>query len=87
MMVGRIFLVLTGACQFGHGAGGFTANFIQVEYDTVEFAFCQLKQLVAEIVASLRGDVPDADIADTTPEVPPVGSVSYWCRYAHEILM
>ena len=28
MMVGRVFLVLTGACQFGHGAGGFTTNFI-----------------------------------------------------------
>ena len=28
MMVGRIFLVLTGACQFGHGVGGFTTNFI-----------------------------------------------------------
>ena len=24
----RIFLVLTGACQFGHGVGGFTTNFI-----------------------------------------------------------
>ena len=22
MMVGRVFLVLTGACQFGHGVGG-----------------------------------------------------------------
>ena len=28
MMVGRVFLVLTGACQFGHGVGGFTTNFI-----------------------------------------------------------
>ena len=28
MMVGRIFLVLTGACQFGHGVGGFTTNSI-----------------------------------------------------------
>ena len=28
MMVGRVFLVLTGACQFGHGVGGFTSNFI-----------------------------------------------------------
>ena len=28
MMVGRAFLVLTGACQFGHGVGGFTTNFI-----------------------------------------------------------
>jgi len=28
MMVGRVFLVLTGACQFGHGLGGFTTNFI-----------------------------------------------------------
>ena len=26
MMVGRVFLVLTGACQFGHGVGGFTNN-------------------------------------------------------------
>ena len=26
MMVGRVFLVLTGACQFGHGVGGFTTN-------------------------------------------------------------
>ena len=24
----RVFLVLTGACQFGHGVGGFTTNFI-----------------------------------------------------------
>ena len=28
MMVGRVFLVLTGACQFGDGVGGFTTNFI-----------------------------------------------------------
>ena len=28
MMDGRYFLVLTGACQFGHGVGGFAANFI-----------------------------------------------------------
>ena len=30
MMVGRAFLVLvlTGACQFGHGVGGLTTNFI-----------------------------------------------------------
>ena len=27
MMVGQ-FLVLTGACQFDHGVGGFTTNFI-----------------------------------------------------------
>ena len=31
MMVGRVFLVLTGACQFGQGVGGFTANFIHSE--------------------------------------------------------
>ena len=36
MMVGRVFLVLTGAChlsqfQFGHGVGGFTTNFIHSE--------------------------------------------------------
>ena len=28
MMVGQFSLVLAGACQFGHGAGGFTINFI-----------------------------------------------------------
>ena len=28
MMAGRAFLVLAGACQFGHGVGGFTANLI-----------------------------------------------------------
>ena len=28
MMAGRVFLVMTGACQFGNGVGGFTANFI-----------------------------------------------------------
>ena len=29
MMVGRVFPVLTGACQFGNGCvGGFTTNFI-----------------------------------------------------------
>ena len=28
MMVGWVFLVLTDACQFGHGVGEFTANFI-----------------------------------------------------------
>jgi len=28
MMVGRVFLVLTGACQFIHGAGGFATNLI-----------------------------------------------------------
>ena len=27
----RVFLVLTGACQFGHGVGGFTTNFIHSE--------------------------------------------------------
>ena len=30
-MVGWVFLVLTGACQFGHGVGGFTADFIYSE--------------------------------------------------------
>ena len=32
MMVGRVFLVLMGARQFGHtvcGVGGFTANFVR----------------------------------------------------------
>ena len=29
MMVGWVFLVLIGACQFGHGVGGFTTNFIR----------------------------------------------------------
>ena len=29
MMVGQFLLVLTGACQFGHGLGGFTTNFIR----------------------------------------------------------
>ena len=28
MMAGRAFLVLTGACQFDHGVGGFATNFI-----------------------------------------------------------
>ena len=28
MTVGRVFLVLTGARQFGRGVGGFTTNFI-----------------------------------------------------------
>ena len=28
MMAGWVFLVLTGACQFGHGVGGFKADFI-----------------------------------------------------------
>ena len=30
VVVGRVFLVLvlTGACQFGHGVGGFTTNSI-----------------------------------------------------------
>ena len=28
MMVGQFSLVLTGACQFGHGLGGFTTDFI-----------------------------------------------------------
>ena len=28
MMVGRVILVLTGACRFGHGVGGFTTTFI-----------------------------------------------------------
>ena len=28
MMAGWVFLVLTGACQFGHGVGGFTTNSI-----------------------------------------------------------
>ena len=28
MMVGRVFLVLTGACQFGHGVGGFATKSI-----------------------------------------------------------
>ena len=32
MMVGRVFLVLTGACQFGHGVGGFTSNFIHSQF-------------------------------------------------------
>ena len=28
MMAGWVFLILTGACQFGHDVGGFTTNFI-----------------------------------------------------------
>ena len=28
MVVGQFFLVLTCACQFGHGVGGFATNFI-----------------------------------------------------------
>ena len=32
MMVGWVFLVLTGACQFGHGVGGFTTNFIHSKW-------------------------------------------------------
>ena len=31
MMAGQFPLVLTGACQFGHGAGGFTTNCIHSE--------------------------------------------------------
>ena len=27
-LLGSVFLVLTGACQFGHGSGEFTTNFI-----------------------------------------------------------
>ena len=27
MIIGKFFPVLTGACQFGHGVGGFTTNF------------------------------------------------------------
>ena len=27
-MVGQVFLVLAGACQFGHGVGGFATNSI-----------------------------------------------------------
>ena len=27
MIIGQFFSVLTGACQFGHGVGGFTTNF------------------------------------------------------------
>ena len=33
-MVGRVFLVLTGACQSGHGVGGFTTNFIHSKFET-----------------------------------------------------
>ena len=35
-MVGRAFLVLTGACQFGHGVGGFTTNFVHLFSSTKE---------------------------------------------------
>ena len=35
MMVGRFFLVLAGACQFGHGPGGFAANFIHPRTATI----------------------------------------------------
>ena len=39
MMVGRVFvfLVLTGACQFGNGVGGFTTNFIHSGLCAVAF--------------------------------------------------
>ena len=36
-MVGRAFLVLMGACQFGHGVGGFATNFIH--------SFCPLTRV------------------------------------------
>ena len=41
MMAGRVFLVLTGACQFfDHGVGGFTTNSIQ-SWCWVLVAACQ----------------------------------------------
>ena len=45
MMVGRVFvfLVLTGACQFGHGVGGFTTDFIH----SSTALFLMLKPVVA----------------------------------------
>ena len=39
MVVGRVFLVLTGACQFGHGVGGFTTNFIHSPEDEKDWLF------------------------------------------------
>ena len=40
MMVGQffVFLVLTGACQFGHGVGGFTTKFIHLPAHAVSVA-------------------------------------------------
>ena len=38
-------------------------------------------------MASLRRDVPNRNIVNTAPQVPPVGSASYWRRDAHEILV
>ena len=38
MMAGRVFLVLTGACQFGYGLGGFTTSFVHSRALTTMFS-------------------------------------------------
>ena len=41
MMAGRVFLVMTGACQFGHGSGGFTTNFVHSSSSAAATAISQ----------------------------------------------
>ena len=43
-----VFLVLTGACQFGHGVGGFTTDFIHSAY-----VLCLSPPLVALLLTRL----------------------------------
>ena len=43
MMAGRAFLVLTGACQFGHGLGGFTCGVYGGFYSFTSFAGARSK--------------------------------------------
>ena len=47
-MVGRVFLVLTGACQFGHGVGGFATNFMLDDDELLVRASAVLKSQGAE---------------------------------------
>ena len=66
MMAGRFFLVLTGACQFGHGfLGGFTTNFIHsgkttyVDDKTAAFLLAFLPVLLRKTGKNQPGAAPE----------------------------
>ena len=54
MMVGRFFLVLAGACQFGNGVGGFANEFIHAIHSFIMLAHSHNAQRAWSVAAANR---------------------------------
>ena len=55
------FLVLTGACQFGHGVGGFTTNFIHSFMMPVSRGSATFRVLSARIGVLARREIEPSE--------------------------